>query len=131
MLNIKKLFTKLLIKADVPKLLNANVVKPSAAGWTPTYKTVDVIADYNAIAVRVQLRVESSSSSDNRIDQFFYFPRPIGNYTQSITWNSGSTYIRALVSVKWDTNQIGVALINGDLSTAYAQISQVFGLSHK
>ena len=130
MLNLKKLLTKMLIRADVPKFLNATVVKPSATGWTPTYKTVATIADYNAIAVRVQLRVESSSSTDNRVDQFLYFPRLLGNYTQSLAWCSGSSYIRALVSVKWDTNQVGVALINGDISTYYAQIQQVIGLSH-
>ena len=130
MLNLKNLLTKLLIKADVPKRLDSTILKPSAVGWTITYKTVATIANYNAIAVRVQLRVESSSSSDNRVDQFLYFPRPLGNYTQSLAWSSGSSYIRALVSVKWDTNQVGVALINGDISTAYAQIQQVFGLSH-
>ena len=58
------------------------------------------------------LRVQSSSSVDNRGDQFLYFPRVLGNYSQSISWNDGSTYIRALVSIKWDTNQVGVALIN-------------------
>lgn len=130
MLNLKKLLTKMLIRADVPKFLNATVVKPSATGWTPTYKTVAAIEDYNAIAVRVMLRVQSSSSVDNRGDQFLYFPRVLGNYSQSISWNDGSTYIRALVSIKWDTNQVGVALINGNISSAYAQIQQVIGLSH-
>ena len=47
MLDIKKLLTKLLVKADVPKQLNATIVKPSSTGWERTYKTVSAMADYN------------------------------------------------------------------------------------
>ena len=114
----------MLIRADVPKFLNATIVKPSATGWTPLIRLLLAIEDYNAIAVRIMLRVESSSSTDNRVDQFLYFPDCWATI-QSISWNGGSTYIRALVSVKWDTNQVGVALINGDISTSYAQIQRL------
>ena len=127
MLDIKRLLTKLLVKADVPKQLNATIVKPSSSGWERTYKTVSAIADYNMIGVRFMI----SSNSDNYIDQMLIFPRPIGNWTQSITWNNGSTYVRGLVTVNWDTNQVGVALINGDINNAFCRISQVVGLSHK
>ena len=127
MLDIKRLLTKLLVKADVPKQLNATVVKPPSTGWDRTYKTVSAIADYNMIGVRFQI----SSTADNYIDQLLIFYRQIGNWTQSITWNNGSTYVRGLVSVNWDTNQVGVALINGDINNAFCRISQVVGLSHK
>ena len=127
MLDIKKLLTKLLVKADVPKQLNATIVKPSSTGWERTYKTVSAMADYNMIGVRFMI----SSSSDNYIDQMLIFPRTIGNWTQSITWNSGSTYVRGLVTVNWDTNQVVVALINGNINSAFCRISQVVGLSHK
>ena len=127
MLDIKKLLTKLLVKADVPKQLNATIVKPSSTGWERTYKTVSAMADYNMIGVRVQI----SSTADNYVDQLLIFYRQIGNWTQSVTWNNGSTYVRGLVTVNWDTNQVGVALINGDINNAFCRISQVVGLSHK
>ena len=127
MLDIKKLLTKLLVKADVPKQLNATIVKPSSAGWERTYKTVSAMADYNMIGVRFQI----SSAADNYIDQLLIFYRQIGNWTQSITWNNGSTYVRGLVTVDWDTNEVGVALINGNINSAFCRISQVVGLSHK
>ena len=127
MLDIKKLLTKLLVKADVPKQLNATIVKPSSTGWERTYKTVSAMADYNMIGVRFQI----CSAADNYIDQLLIFYRQIGNWTQSITWNNGSTYVRGLVTVNWDTNQVGVALINGDINNAFCRISQVVGLSHK
>lgn len=127
MLDIKRLLTKLLVKADVPKQLNATIVKPSSSGWERTYKTVSAIADYNMIGVRFQI----SSAADNYVDQLLIFYRQIGNWTQSITWNNGSTYVRGLVTVNWDTNQVGVALINGDINNAFCRISQVVGLSHK
>ena len=126
-IDIKKLLTKLLVKADVPKQLDATTVKPPSSGWERTYKTVSAIADYNMIGVRFMI----SSSSDNYIDQMLIFPRPIGNWTQSITWNNGSTYVRGLVTVDWDTNEVGVALINGNINSAFCRISQVVGLSHK
>ena len=126
-IDIKKLLTKLLVKADVPKQLDATTVKPPSSGWERTYKTVSAIADYNMIGVRFMI----SSSSDNYIDQMLIFPRPIGNWTQSITWNNGSTYVRGLVTVNWDTNQVGVALINGDINNAYCTIQQIYGFSHK
>ena len=126
-IDIKKLLTKLLVKADVPKQLDATVVKPSSTGWERTYKTVSAIADYNMIGVRFQI----SSTADNYIDQLLIFYRQIGNWTQSITWNNGSTYVRGLVTVRWDTNEVGVALINGDINNAFCRISQVVGLSHK
>ena len=126
-IDIKKLLTKLLVKADVPKQLDATTVKPPSGGWERTYKTVSAIADYNMIGVRFMI----SSSSDNYIDQMLIFPRPIGNWTQSITWNNGSTYVRGLVTVNWDTNQVGVALINGDINNAYCTIQQIYGFSHK
>ena len=127
MLDIKKLLTKLLVKADVPKQLNATIVKPSSTGWERTYKTVPAIADYNMIGVRFQI----CSAADNYIDQLLIFYRQIGNWTQSITWNNGSTYVRGLVTVDWDTNEVGVALINGNINSAFCRISQVVGLSHK
>lgn len=128
MLDVKKLLSKLLVKADVPKQLNATIVKPPSIGWERTYKTVSAIADYNMIGVRFQI----CSTKDNYIDQLLIFYRQIGNWTQSITWrNDGSTYVRGLVTVKWDTNQVGVALINGDINNAFCRISQVVGLSHK
>ena len=127
MLDIKKLLTKLLVKADVPKQLNATIVKPSSTGWERTYKTVPAIADYNMIGVRFQI----CSTADNYIDQLLIFYRQIGNWTQSVTWNNGSTYVRGLVTVNWDTNEVGVALINGDINNAFCRISQVVGLSHK
>ena len=127
MLDIKKLLTKLLVKADVPKQLNATIVKPSSTGWERTYKTVSAMADYNMIGVRFQI----SSAADNYIDQLLIFYRQIGNWTQSVTWNNGSTYVRGLVTVNWDTNEVGVALINGDINNAFCRISQVVGLSHK
>ncbi len=127
MLDIKRLLTKLLVKADVPKQLNATIVKPSSSGWERTYKTVSAIADYNMIGVRFQI----SSAADNYVDQLLIFYRQIGNWTQSITWNNGSTYVRGLVTVNWDTNEVGVALINGDINNAFCRISQVVGLSHK
>ena len=127
MLDIKKLLTKLLVKADVPKQLNATIVKPPSAGWERTYKTVSAMADYNMIGVRFQI----SSAADNYIDQLLIFYRQIGNWTQSVTWNNGSTYVRGLVTVNWDTNQVGVALINGNINNAYCTIQQVYGLSHK
>lgn len=127
MLDIKRLLTKLLVKADVPKQLNATIVKPSSTGWDWTYKTVPAIADYNMIGVRFMIR----SDSDSYIDQMLIFPRPIGNWTQSITWHNGSTYVRGRVFVNWSTNQIGVALINGDINNAYCTIQQIYGLSHK
>ena len=127
MLDIKKLLTKLLVKADVPKQLNATIVKPPSAGWERTYKTVSAMADYNMIGVRFQI----SSAADNYIDQLLIFYRQIGNWTQSMAWNNGSTYVRGLVTVNWDTNQVGVALINGDINNAFCRISQVVGLSHK
>ena len=127
MLDIKKLLTKLLVKADVPKQLNATIVKPPSAGWERTYKTVSAMADYNMIGVRFQI----SSAADNYIDQLLIFYRQIGNWTQSVTWNNGSTYVRGLVTVDWDTNEVGVALINGDINNAFCRISQVVGLSHK
>ena len=126
-IDIKKLLTKLLVKADVPKQLDATTVKPPSTGWERTYKTVSAIADYNMIGVRFII----SSGSDNYIDQMLIFPRPIGNWTQSITWNNGSTYVRGLVTLNWDTNQVGVALINGDINNAYCTIQQIYGLSHK
>lgn len=126
-IDIKKLLTKLLVKADVPKQLDATTVKPPSSGWERTYKTVSAIADYNMIGVRFMI----SSDSDNYIDQMLIFPRPIGNWTQSITWNNGSTYVRGLVTVNWDTNQVGVALINGDINNAYCTIQQIYGFSHK
>ena len=127
MLDIKKLLTKLLVKADVPKQLNATIVKPSSTGWERTYKTVSAMADYNMIGVRFQI----CSAADNYIDQLLIFYRQIGNWTQSVTWNNGSTYVRGLVTVNWDTNEVGVALINGDINNAFCRISQVVGLSHK
>jgi len=127
MLNVKKLLSKLLVKADVPHQLNATTVKPSSIGWGPTYKTVPEMADYNMIGVRFQI----CSTKDNYIDQLLIFYRQIGNWIQSITWNDGSTYVRGRVSVKWDTNQVGVDLINGDINNAFCRISQVVGLSHK
>ena len=127
MLDIKKLLTKLLVKADVPKQLNATIVKPSSTGWERTYKTVSAMADYNMIGVRFQI----CSTADNYIDQLLIFYRQIGNWTQSVTWNNGSTYVRGLVTVNWDTNEVGVALINGDINNAFCRISQVVGLSHK
>ena len=127
MLDIKRLLTKLLVKADVPKQLNATIVKPSSTGWERTYKTVSAMADYNMIGVRFQI----SSAADNYIDQLLIFYRQIGNWTQSVTWNNGSTYVRGLVTVNWDTNEVGVALINGDINNAFCRISQVVGLSHK
>ena len=127
MLDIKRLFTKLLVKADVPKQLDVTIVKPPSSGWERTYKTVSDIADYNMIGVRFQI----CSTADNYIDQLLIFYRQIGNWTQSITWNNGSTYVRGLVTVNWDTNQVGVALINGDINNAFCRISQVVGLSHK
>lgn len=127
MLDIKRLLTKLLVKADVPHQLNATTVKPPSAGWERTYKTVSAMADYNMIGVRFQI----SSTADNYVDQLLIFYRQIGNWTQSITWNNGSTYVRGLVTVNWDTNQVGVALINGDINNAFCRISQVVGLSHK
>ena len=127
MLDIKRLLTKLLVKADVPKQLNATIVKPSSTGWERTYKTVPAIADYNMIGVRFQI----CSTADNYIDQLLIFYRQIGNWTQSITWNNGSTYVRGLVTVDWDTNEVGVALINGNINSAFCRISQVVGLSHK
>ena len=127
MLDIKKLLTKLLVKADVPKQLNATIVKPSSTGWERTYKTVSAMADYNMIGVRFQI----CSAADNYIDQLLIFYRQIGNWTQSITWNNGSTYVRGLVTVDWDTNEVGVALINGNINSAFCRISQVVGLSHK
>ena len=126
-IDIKKLLTKLLVKADVPKQLDSTVVKPPSAGWERTYKTVSAIADYNMIGVRFQI----CSTAENYIDQLLIFYRQIGNWTQSITWNNGSTYVRGLVTVNWDTNQVGVALINGDINNAFCRISQVVGLSHK
>lgn len=127
MLDVKKLLSKLLVKADVPHQLNATTVKPPSTGWERTYKTVPEMADYNMIGVRFQI----SSTADNYIDQMLIFPRPIGNWTQSITWNNGSIYVRGLVTLNWDTNQVGVALINGDINNAFCRISQVVGLSHK
>ena len=127
MLDIKKLLTKLLVKADVPKQLNATIVKPSSTGWERTYKTVSAMADYNMIGVRFQI----CSTADNYIDQLLIFYRQIGNWTQSVTWNNGSTYVRGLVTVDWDTNEVGVALINGNINSAFCRISQVVGLSHK
>ena len=126
-IDVKKLLSKLLVKADVPKQLNATTVKPSSTGWERTYKTVPEMADYNMIGVRFQI----CSTADNYIDQLLIFYRQIGNWTQSITWNNGSTYVRGLVTVNWDTNQVGVALINGDINNAFCRISQVVGLSHK
>lgn len=126
-IDIKKLLTKLLVKADVPKQLDATIVKPSSAGWYRTYKTVSAIADYNMIGVRFQI----CSTADNYVDQLLIFYRQIGNWTQSVTWNNGSTYVRGLVTLNWDTNQVGVALINGDINNAFCRISQVVGLSHK
>lgn len=126
-IDIKKLLTKLLVKVDVPKQLDATTVKPPSSGWEQTYKTVSAIADYNMIGVRFMI----SSRSDNYIDQMLIFPRPIGNWTQSITWNNGSIYVRGLVTLNWDTNQVGVALINGDINNAYCTIRQIYGLSHK
>lgn len=127
MLDIKRLLTKLLVKADVPHQLNATVVKPSSIGWERTYKTVPAMANYNMIGVRFQI----SSTADNYVDQLLIFYRQIGNWTQSVTWNNGSTYVRGLVTLKWDTNQVGVALINGNINSAFCRISQVVGLSHK
>ena len=127
MLDIKRLLTKLLVKADVPKQLDATTVKPSSTGWERTYKTVSDIADYNMIGVRFQI----CSTADNYVDQLLIFYRQIGNWTQSVTWNNGSTYVRGLVTVNWNTNQVGVALINGDINNAFCRISQVVGLSHK
>lgn len=127
MLDIKRLLTKLLVKADVPHQLNATTVKPPSTGWERTYKTVPKMADYNMIGVRFQI----SSTADNYVDQLLIFYRQIGNWTQSMAWNNGSTYVRGLVTVKWDTNQVGVALINGDINNAFCRISQVVGLSHK
>ena len=126
-IDIKKLLTKLLVKVDVPKQLDVTIVKPPSSGWERTYKTVSDIADYNMIGVRFQI----CSTADNYIDQLLIFYRQIGNWTQSITWNNGSTYVRGLVTVNWDTNQVGVALINGDINNAFCRISQVVGLSHK
>lgn len=126
-IDIKKLLTKLLVKADVPKQLDATIVKPSSAGWDRTYKTVSAIADYNMIGVRFQI----CSTADTYVDQLLIFYRQIGNWTQSVTWNNGSTYVRGLVTLNWDTNQVGVALINGDINNAFCRISQVVGLSHK
>lgn len=126
-IDIKKLLTKLLVKADVPKQLDAITVKPPSSGWERTYKTVSAIADYNMIGVRFQI----CSTEDNYVDQLLIFYRQIGNWTQSITWNNGSTYVRGLVTLNWDTNQVGVALINGDINNAFCRISQVVGLSHK
>lgn len=126
-IDIKKLLTKLLVKADVPKQLDATVVKPPSSGWERTYKTVSAIADYNMIGVRFQI----CSTEDYYIDQLLIFYRQIGNWTQSVTWNNGSTYVRGLVTLNWDTNQVGVALINGDINNAFCRISQVVGLSHK
>ena len=126
-IDIKKLLTKLLVKVDVPKQLDVTIVKPPSSGWERTYKTVSDIADYNMIGVRFQI----CSTADNYIDQLLIFYRQIGNWTQSITWNNGSTYVRGLVTLNWDTNQVGVALINGDINNAFCRISQVVGLSHK
>lgn len=126
-IDIKKLLTKLLVKADVPKQLDVTIVKPPSSGWERTYKTVSAIADYNMIGVRFQI----CSTEDNYIDQLLIFYRQIGNWTQSVTWNNGSTYVRGLVTLNWDTNQVGVALINGDINNAFCRISQVVGLSHK
>ena len=95
-IDIKKLLTKLLVKADVPKQLDATTVKPPSSGWERTYKTVSAIADYNMIGVRFMI----SSDSDNYIDQMLIFPRPIGNWTQSITWNNGSTGITDLLMLE-------------------------------
>lgn len=126
-IDVKKLLSKLLVKADVPKQLNATTVKPPSTGWERTYKTVSEMADYNMIGVRFQI----CSTADNYIDQLLIFYRQIGNWTQSMAWNNGSTYVRGLVTVNWDTNQVGVALINGDINNAFCRISQVVGLSHK
>ena len=126
-IDIKKLLTKLLVKVDVPKQLDVTIVKPPSSGWERTYKTVSDIADYNMIGVRFQI----CSTADNYIDQLLIFYRQIGNWTQSITWNNGSTYVRGLVTVNWDTNQVGVALINGDINNAYCTIQQIYGFSHK
>lgn len=125
MLDIKRLLTKLLVKADVPHQLNATEVKPSATGWNWTYKTVGAIANYNLVGVRFMIR----SGSDNYVDQMLIFPRYIGNWAQSITWHNGSTYVRGRVIVNWSTNQIGVALINGNINNAYCTIQQVYGFA--
>ena len=70
---------------------------------------------------------------DTPVDQMLIFPRHIGNWTQSITWysNVNNVYVRARVTVEWDTNRVGVALINGDVNRYYCQIQQVTGLAHK
>ena len=129
MLNLKKLLARLSTKADVPKLLDASVVKPRATGLSPTYKTVSAIADYNMIGVRFMIH----TVGDIPVDQMLIFPRHVGNWTQSITWysNSAGVYVRGRVTVEWDTNRVGVALINGDVSRYYCQIQQVAGLAHK
>ena len=129
MLNLKKLLTKLSTKADVPKHLDASIVKPRATGWSPTYKTVSAMANYNMIGVRLMIQIVG----DIPVDQMLIFPRHIGNWTQSITWysNVNNVYVRARVTVEWDTNRVGVALINGDVNRYYCQIQQVTGLAHK
>ena len=125
MLDIKRLLTKLLVRVDVPHQLNATEVKPSSTGWNWTYKTVPDIADYNMIGVRFMIK----TTADIPIDQMLIFPRYIGNWAQSITWHNGSTYVRGRVFVNWSTNQIGVALINGNVSSAYCSIAQIYGFA--
>lgn len=110
---------------NLPRVLNVNAVTPSSVGWTPTYITIDAMANYSAIGVRFRIR----TTSDIQIDQMLYFPRPIGHWYQSITWHNGTTYVRGRVDVDWDNNKVGVALINGTIGSAYCEIQQIYGLS--
>jgi len=107
MLNIKKLFTKILTHIT-PTIISNKKITASSSQNNYSYAPVSGLADHNIVIVQAY----TSNTSQNLV-----FCRQFGNVPVYISDNNG-TYIRGGFLVDWTNNQIGVRWVNGTSSTA-------------
>ena len=107
MLDIKKLFTKILTHITPVIIFNKEVKAPHTQS-TYQYTSISALADHNVVIVRAYTF---------NISQNLVFCRQFGNVPAYISDNNG-TYIRGGFLVDWTNNQIGVRWVNGTSSTA-------------
>ncbi len=107
MLDIKKLFTKILVHITPTAIYNTKTTAPSTQS-SYTYASIPSLANHNIVIVQAYT---------SNISQNLVFCRQFGNVPVYISDND-RTYIRGGFLVDWTNNQIGVRWVNGTSSTA-------------
>lgn len=107
MLDIKKLFTKILVHITPTTIYNTKTTAPSTQS-SYTYASVPSLANHDIVIVQAYIA---------NISQNLIFCRNFGN-TPVYLFDNNGTYIRGGFLVDWTNNRIGVRWVNGSSSNA-------------